>query len=231
MYCINCGVKLADSEKKCPLCGTVVFHPELVRDSSEDLYPREKYPAEEKRSFFPQVLLTALFLLPMLVVLICDLQYSPAVTWSGFVIGALVVGYVWCILPTWFRDPNPVIFVPCSFAAIGLYLLYIDLATAGGWFLPFAFPVTGCITLIVTAVVALMRYLPRGRFYIFGGAVIALGGFMPVLELLLSLTFEDTAFVGWSFHPLVALGLLGGLLIFVGAYRPAREALERKFFI
>ena len=29
MYCIKCGVELADSEKVCPLCGTRVFHPDL----------------------------------------------------------------------------------------------------------------------------------------------------------------------------------------------------------
>lgn len=29
MYCIKCGVKLADSEKKCPLCNTIVCHPEF----------------------------------------------------------------------------------------------------------------------------------------------------------------------------------------------------------
>mgnify|MGYP001071229356 CR=1 FL=1 len=27
MYCVNCGVELADSETVCPLCGTRVFHP------------------------------------------------------------------------------------------------------------------------------------------------------------------------------------------------------------
>ena len=34
-------------------------------------------------------------------------------------------------LPLWFRRPNPVIFVPVDFAAIGLYLLYINFATGG----------------------------------------------------------------------------------------------------
>ena len=29
MYCIKCGVELADSERVCPLCGTRVFHPDL----------------------------------------------------------------------------------------------------------------------------------------------------------------------------------------------------------
>ena len=33
MYCINCGVKLADTEHICPLCGTEVFHPELMREN------------------------------------------------------------------------------------------------------------------------------------------------------------------------------------------------------
>ena len=32
MYCVKCGVELADSEKKCPLCGTPVFHPDIPRN-------------------------------------------------------------------------------------------------------------------------------------------------------------------------------------------------------
>lgn len=40
MYCIKCGVELADSEKVCPLCGTRVFHPDLPRSESEAPFPR-----------------------------------------------------------------------------------------------------------------------------------------------------------------------------------------------
>ena len=28
MYCVKCGVELADSQRVCPLCGTRVFHRE-----------------------------------------------------------------------------------------------------------------------------------------------------------------------------------------------------------
>ena len=28
-YCVNCGVKLATSEKKCPLCFTPIYHPNI----------------------------------------------------------------------------------------------------------------------------------------------------------------------------------------------------------
>ena len=37
MYCIKCGVKLADTEKKCPLCGTVVYHPEFPPQNAKEL--------------------------------------------------------------------------------------------------------------------------------------------------------------------------------------------------
>lgn len=231
MYCINCGVKLADTEKRCPLCGVTVFHPDLDRPAGEPLYPPHREPVPQVSSRGALIVLTTAFLLPVLITLLCDLQINRAVTWSGFVIGALIVGYAVLVLPCWFRSPNPVIFVPCGFTAVGLYLLYIDLATGGSWFLSFAFPVVGGIGLIITAVVALLRYLRRGKLYIFGGAFIALGAFMPLMEFLLVLTFQRPRFVGWSLYPLTALVLLGGTLIFLAIYRPARETMERKFFI
>lgn len=129
MYCINCGVKLADTEKSCPLCGVAVFHPQLRQEDVEPLYPHEHFPEPQVAPRTAQIVLTTMFLLPVLVTLLCDLQISGAVTWSGYVAGALAVAYVMFVLPLWFRRPNPVIFVPCTFVVIGLYLLYIDLAT------------------------------------------------------------------------------------------------------
>lgn len=231
MYCINCGVKLGDTEKRCPLCGTVPFHPELSRPDTERLYPDDRRPAPQVSPRGALVVVSTAFLMPLLITLLCDLQVNRAVTWSGFVVGALLTVYAICVLPFWFRKPNPVIFVPCGFAAVGLYLLYIDLATGGDWFLSFAFPVVGFVGLVVTAIVTLTRYLRRGRLYIFGGAAVALGLFMPVMEFLMNLTFRWERFIGWSVYPLVALVLLGGMLLFLAICRPARETMERKFFL
>ncbi len=230
MYCVNCGVKLGDAEKSCPLCGTVVFHPDITREPGKRLYPASS-PRERVDTKAVQTLLTILFLLPAVLVFLCDWQINDQITWSGYVMGALGVAYVAVILPSWFKKPNPVIFTPCGFAALALYLLYINFSTDGNWFLTFALPVTGGIGLIVTAVVTLMRYIPKGAFFIFGGATIALGCFMVLTEFLLDMTFQILKFLGWSFYPLVILGLLGGYLIYLGASRPAREMMERKFFI
>jgi len=232
MYCIKCGVKLGDGANPCPLCGTVPFHPDIREQEHENLYPESRYPADRlspKGALI--VVTTVLFLLPMVITLQCDLLINGSINWCGYVIGALMMIYVPVVLPYWFAKPNPVIFVPCSFAAIGLYLLYISLATGGKWFLSFAFPVVGAIGLIVTAVVTLVRYIYRGRLYIFGGAFIAGGAFMPVMEVLLDITFLQRGFQGWSLYPLATLVLLGLMLIFIAVYPPARESMERKFFL
>ncbi len=231
MYCVHCGVELADTEKCCPLCKVEVCHPKLSQSDGEPLYPRQHLPVQQVSTWGIKLIVTTLFVLPIIITLLCDIRITGGVSWSGYVVGALGVAYVLFILPLWFRKPNPVIFVPCGFGAAGLYLLYISLATGGGWFLSFAFPVTGGIGLIVTAVVTLLRYVRRGSLYVFGGAAAALGLFMPVMELLLFITFESVRMVWWSLYPMTALVLLGGFLIFLAICRPARETMERKFFV
>lgn len=231
MYCVNCGVQLADSEKRCPLCGIECYHPSINRPEGARLYPADRKPPAQVSPWGFLAVITVMFLMPMIITLLCDLQINAAVTWSGYVSGALLLAYIIMVLPRWFRKPNPVIFVPCDFVAIGLYVLYINQVTGGHWFLSLAFPIVGFFGLLTTTVVTLLRYVRRGRLYLFGGAFLALGVFMPVMELLILKTFRLSRFVGWSIYPLVALGLLGGLLIFLAICKPARETMERKFFL
>ena len=37
MYCVKCGVRLADTEKVCPLCATRVYHPDLEQPKTPPL--------------------------------------------------------------------------------------------------------------------------------------------------------------------------------------------------
>ena len=229
MYCINCGVKLADTEYRCPLCGTDPLHPNVERPSVRPFYPGASYPTPQPKSGAVNGMFLILFLIPLLVTFLIDWRTDGRLSWFGFVAGALLLAYVLFALPRWFRNPNPIVFVPCSFAAAALYLLYVSAMTGGHWFLSFALPVTAGLGLITSAVVVLLRCLRRGRLYIFGGALIALGGLVLLTEFLLKVTFA-IPFFGWSFYPLAVLGLLGGLLIFLAINRSARSVMARKLF-
>ena len=91
-------------------------------------------------------------------------------------------------------------------------------------------PLVGALCVIFTALVALIKYVKKGKLFIFGGCLIALGAVMPVMEMLMNYTFQRK-FVAWSVYPFTALVGVGLYLIFLGIYRPAREIMERKFFI
>ena len=113
----------------------------------------------------------------------------------------------------------------------GLYLLYINFATGGHWFLSFAFPVTGAIGLLISAAVALTHYLRGGYLYIYGGMLILGGGLAVLIEFLINLTFQIHETLFWSFYPMVAGIVLGLMLIVIAICKPLRESLHRKFFL
>ena len=190
MYCIKCGVHLADTEKKCPLCETVVYHPDIEQKNGRELYPAGKMPPSESGRAFLCGAILILFLIPLAVTFFSDFLYDGKIDWFGYVAGGLTLAYLIFALPMWFKKPNPVIFVPCDFAACAIYLFYIDLVTDGTWFFTFSLPLLGGITAITCTLVTLFRYLHRGKLYVLGGSVMALGALIFAVELLLDLTFS-----------------------------------------
>ncbi len=229
MYCIKCGVKLSDTEKMCPLCNTMVYHPELKQEDVMPLYPRKKLPQRIYHSKVVNVVVLFCFLMPLLVCLWADWQRNSSLNWFGYLAGAMILLYAMLALPGWFRKPNPVIFIPCDFIVLILYLLYINLKTSGNWFLSFALPVTGIFGIWVSVLVILTRYCKKGRLYIWGGAMIALGGFFMLVELFVTITFYKN-FIGWSIYPMIVFLCLGLFFIYLAIDCVARERMERKFF-
>jgi hypothetical protein len=229
MYCVKCGVELADSEQKCPLCHTPIYYPGYAPKEEARPYPRfEKPETVNPRGIY--FIISFAFIIAAVISFVCDLNLGNGIAWSGYVIGGLALFYVLFILPGWFKKYNPAIFIPVDFAAIGLFLAYVNLATGGKWFFTFALPVTGIVTVIISSITILSYYLRRGYLYIFGGAIVGAGAFCPLIEILAVITFGTRPF-SWSIYPLIALFLIGMMLIIIGIVKPFRESLCRIFAI
>ena len=229
MYCVKCGVELADSEKKCPLCHTPIYFPGYTPNEEERPYPRfEKPETVNPRGIY--FILSFAFIIASVISFVCDLNLGNGIAWSGYVIGGLALFYILFILPGWFGKYNPAIFIPIDFAAIGLFVAYINLAVGGKWFLSFAFPIIGAVAIIISVITILSYYLKRGYLYIFGGALIGAGAFCPVIETLAIITFNVKPLT-WSIYPLIALFLIGIMLIVIAIVKPFRESLCRIFAI
>ena len=84
---------------------------------------------------------------------------------------------------------------------------------------------------LVTAMVALLRYVPAGALYICGGALLLSGGFAVLVEFLLNLIFRLHDTFLWSFYPLAACTVLGAMLLIIAICKPLRRSLHKKFFL
>lgn len=232
MYCMKCGVELAEGERVCPLCGLKAYHPGIGNNDGAKLYPVSRVPSYDtvnrKGLLF---LLTVAFIVPIIITLLCDLTITGHFSWSGYVIGGIILLYISSVLPAWFKAPNPVIFIPVFFAAVVCYLLYIDIATGDEWFLSFAFPAVGALGLIVTAITAVIKYVKRGYWYISSAAVLAVGGYTVLVEFLLYITFGIKTAFPWSFYPLAGCLVIGGALMVIAISKPLRRRVQKKFFI
>jgi hypothetical protein len=147
MYCVKCGVELSEGQKKCPLCETRVYHPDFIVEGKET-YPKNNTPPDKFERKGLMFIFTAIFLIPFVLCLVCDLSINSKIVWSGYAMGAIALLYIIAVLPFWLRHPSPIIFVPCSFAGVLLYLAYVNLQTNGDWFMTFAFPTVGAFAII-----------------------------------------------------------------------------------
>ncbi|MBP0969795.1 MAG: zinc ribbon domain-containing protein [Oscillospiraceae bacterium] len=228
MYCVKCGVSLPDGAEKCPLCGTAVWNPDGFE--AEPSYDRNALPEKPFDRNPVAILLTVISILAALAVTAVCLVLYRGLGWGDYVLASILLFFVVAVLPFWFTDPNPVVFIPVDTVAVELFLLFICLRTGGHWFMSFAFPCVGIVGLISTASAALLKYLRKGRYIVIGGMQIALGLFCILLEFFQHITFETEMF-RWSLFASIALFVSGAFLLCVGLIRPLRDFVSRVFFL
>ncbi|NLL35562.1 MAG: hypothetical protein GX257_09725 [Clostridiales bacterium] len=231
MYCIKCGVELAESEKKCPLCNTKVYHPDIEIEDVPGPYPEFHSESERVNRAGVLFIITMFFALAFILSFFIDWRANRELTWSGFATGGILLVYVCLVLPFWFHRPDAIVLVNVDFAVVALFLLYINFATNGSWFLGFAFPVTLAAAGITTGTIAVVRYVRRGYLFITAGVWAALGVYAVLIEYLINRTFGVRDRLIWSPYPFIACVMIGATFLVIAISRPLRDSLYKKFFI
>lgn len=231
MYCIKCGVELSEGQSICPICETKVYHPDFTVPDDKNTYPKKEFKSEEFNRKGLMLVISIIFLIPLLLPVILELSWHHSINWSGYVFGGVVVFYVTFMLPSWFKHPTPAIFVPASLSSVTAYLWYICYKTDGDWFFRFGMPISLSFMLIFTALTTLNYYLERGKLYIFGGFFIALGVWTCLIEFLIRLVFSVKTHFYWSGCTFALLFIVGMLLIIIEIIKPVKETLRKIFYI
>lgn len=232
-YCVNCGVELADSEKKCPLCLTEVYNPKApVKDNVKTPYPPLRPQTAQKVSKNSIIsILTILFLLPIALCVVCDISINHTMLWSGYVIGSFLLLYIIVVFPIAVKKPNPVIALCIDGVSILGFLFFIERVTQGGWFIPFALPVTLCLTAAVVLITFFTLYTNIPGLIITAFTFVLIGVFCIFVEVQINAAFSVRDYLQWSLYPLVTFCILGGAMVYINFNKPLQERLKRKFFI
>lgn len=229
MYCVKCGVRLAEGVERCPLCRTPVWNPEPPKEVQRTF--SDRYPTPPKSARYPVLaFLTLLLAAVCLSVFIVCMRVYGRVAWSGYVMLGCALVYFSVIFPFWFERRHPMIFVPLFFVLTCGYLLYICLYNHGHWFLSFAFPLVMLLGAFVTGGVAVFRYVRHRRMLIFGCLLVAIGCSAMLVEMLECITFHTRMFT-WSLYCVCGFSFVGLFLFLSGLIRPWREFLKKKLFI
>lgn len=232
-YCVNCGVKLGDSEEKCPLCQTVVYHPDIPKpEQAKPPYPKNtSYIPQKMKPKFKLEIATIILFLPTLLTLVCDYSINSRIVWSGIVFGAVCLLYCVIFFPLIFGKREPIIYLIPDFVMLLLFEKYLEYATNGTWFWEFALPVTSSIMFLVLVVVVLKRFT-KATYTLSFAVVFALAGLDCILiEFLIDRYFTHQAHFVWSYYPCFAFLMAGLILLVCDRNKRLKERISQKFFI
>ena len=230
-YCVHCGVKLGESELRCPLCGTVVLDPaEPEKPPVPRAYPVRTPEQELKKSKRFLLLLSALMLLlPAALCLVIDLLLTGAFTWSLYAAGALILLFITVAVPLLVRRSRAYFSVGTAFVCLNLYLFLVERQSGTqGWFLPIALPALTLAAVMITGVILLYRRGTLNKLTLPAAGLIAAALECLAIEWLCVLARGGEIRFVWSPFVQAPCVFIALALVFVNGNGTVREEIQRR---
>jgi len=156
-YCVNCGVKLAKSEKKCPLCNTKIINPNKLNEEYIPIYSNQIEKFKSVNYKFIAKLIMSILLILAFITVCCDLIITKNISWSIYVIFSIL--YLSSHL-SFLLTKNIYISLTINLITLELLLFIIAYLNNGlGWYLYLVFP----FVFILWVYIILCAYIIKKR--------------------------------------------------------------------
>ncbi|MCL2671075.1 MAG: DUF6320 domain-containing protein [Clostridiales bacterium] len=235
-YCVECGVKLADTEPNCPLCDTPVVNPRRPEAELADApYPLPApVTAADRRSRKVSVLTLAsvLFLLPAAIVCMVNFGVSGNLSWARYALLGLILAYGYVFPPLWMERKKLRRCIPLYGILSAAACFCLNAWIPGpDWFFTFALPLVALLTAIIGLLAIIVRHALWRVCANAAAIVFASGLFSVYTEFLISQNFQNGGALSWSWYAAATALILGGILLVFDRNPVIRQKLRRKFFI
>ncbi|MBQ3021476.1 MAG: hypothetical protein IJD92_04570 [Bacilli bacterium] len=228
-YCVNCGVKLAKSEKKCPLCNTKVINPNLKDEVSYSVYSNqiEKFKSVDFK-FLVKICYFVLFVLALVTVL-CNIIITHSVTWSIYVVFSII-----CFgsLLSYLNFKSVYISHTLAFVGIELLLFVIAYLNSGmHWFiylvLPFIFILWIYVMLCTFLIKKRRKSLIRSIVLCLVVSSVAIIGIESSIDLF---KYEKISLT-WSLYAILPILIISILLFLISYNKKLLDEIKQRLFI
>lgn len=233
-YCVNCGVELSPSENKCPLCGIKVYRVEGMNEeeAGASLYPKSVMNVSiGSKELLPA--LAVLFLIPILICVICDMLISHKLTWSSYVICAMMLAYVYVFLPFIFGKKRVKLYIGLCTLATLLFLLFLSEKTNSGiaWFLEIGLPVCLGAGALLIGLSIVFSCFANKKLVKTASVLFATGIYTVLINICVNMFLKMQGILTWSLYSLVPCVIIGIALLVIEKNTRLKSEAKRRFFI
>ena len=125
-YCVNCGVELDASAKKCVLCNTAVLNPNSINEAERETpFANESHiPKSVSRKFVAYIVSVVLFI-PNVVCLITNLAFFKETLWSLNILCTSLLLWVVFVFPFFTKKSKPYLMWAFDTVAVASYFYFI----------------------------------------------------------------------------------------------------------
>lgn len=228
-YCVNCGVKLKNSENKCPLCNTKVINPNKIDDIYEPVYS-DKIENFKKINYkyLSKIIILILMITSFLVLLVDYISYKN-ITWSFYVVASIL--YLGTHL-SFAVFKNIYISLIIHLISTELFMFFIAYITNGlHWYLYLILPFIFIVWMYIMLVTYLIKR-KKGNFLKKLSVGLLFSGLTVILvEASIDLFRFNAINYTWSFYAALPVTIISTLTFILSYNKRIVDEIRRRLFI
>lgn len=229
-YCVNCGVELHESEKKCPLCDTVVINPNIISgEPAESVFPREQKLVDiiAERRLWASIV-SIVLAIPASICLLCNFGIQKELSWSLIVTSALVMVWAFIVPVLLMKKINYIALFIIYTIGILFFLFVMCWQVGGNWFLSIAVPIVLCFMCVVSINTVVMKN-NIAKLYAASVFFITIGAMVVAVEIVTDYYLSREIHLSWSLIALVPCALLALLYVIIQRKNKLKNSLKKRF--
>ncbi|MCQ2463682.1 MAG: DUF6320 domain-containing protein [Clostridia bacterium] len=232
-YCVNCGVELDESAKKCALCDTEVYLPgkDTAQEQHTPFSSVPLVPAGIKRSFIASVV-SICILIPNIICSLINIFIKSHGYWSVYVNCTSILVWVLFVFPFLNKKIRPYLMWAFDTVATAVYVyVFFPLQRENlHWYYNIALPVIAGVSLCVLIFIIWARKKPRHWSAVIIHLFIDIC-FISMISGICCIMFDS--FIGTTVCLIVFLSSLSlaAFGIYCNRSRRMRAWLTKKFFV